>query len=172
MSTRERLRQEIEATQVVFHALLDSISDEDFSRPSGNPAWTIGEVLYHSSITPRLLWVEARMLTRQNRLFYGLVTVLMPKKLFDWINIRLTRYGARKLSRQFLSSEYDKSTAATLRVLDATAEEDFAKSMHYPDVDPMLSGEVTLEYLFGYVKRHFDSHAAQIQSALQSKQNN
>jgi hypothetical protein len=137
-----------------------------FSQPSDNPAWTIGEVLYHMSIAPRFLVVDARMIANQPWL-YRLVMVLMPKRLFDWLNARLTRYGARNLSRQFLADEYDKANTATLRALETIAEEDFAKSLQYPDFDPLLTGEVTLEYLFGYVKRHFDSHKEQIQSALQ-----
>jgi hypothetical protein len=28
---------------------------------------------------------------------------------------------------------------------------------------------VTVGYLFGYIKRHFDSHAAQIEKAVQEK---
>ena len=72
-----------------------------------------------------------------------------------------------QLSRRFLADEYDKGNAATLKALEAVAEEDFAKSLQYPDIDPLLTGEVTLEYLFGYVRRHFDSHATQIQTALQ-----
>ena len=38
--------------------------------------------------------------------------------------------------------------------------------MNYPDWDPLLSGEVTLERLCRHVKVHFDVHANEIQRIL------
>jgi len=55
MTMREGIRQEIEASRTAFHELLNSIPDETFSLFSNNPAWTIGEVLYHLSLAPRFL---------------------------------------------------------------------------------------------------------------------
>jgi hypothetical protein len=166
MSTREQLRQEIEATKVAFHQLLDSIPEEAYDLPSDNPAWNVGEVFYHMSIAPRLLGNDVKMITRQNWI-YRLVPILIPKAVFDWLNKVLTRYGARNLSRDFLAREYDKAHDATVKALDGVADDDFAKHLHYPDWDPLLSGEVTLERLFHYVKAHFDSHAEQIKRIVE-----
>lgn len=166
MNTRERLRQEIEATHLEFHRLLDSIPEEAYSLPSDNPAWTIGQVLYHMSLAPRFMILDVQMIGGQ-RWIYRLVPRLVPKSLFNWLNARLTRYGARKITRQFLAQEYDQAHEAVLRALDSLSDADFARSLPYPDWDPLLSGEVTMEYLFGYIKRHFDSHAAQIRKAIQ-----
>lgn len=47
MSIKEELRIEILDTRRAFHALLAEIPDEALSGPSDNPAWTIGEVLFH-----------------------------------------------------------------------------------------------------------------------------
>jgi hypothetical protein len=168
MNTRERLRQEIEDTQNAFHALLEAIPDESFSLPSDNPAWTVGQVLYHMSIAPRMMVLDVQMIGGQ-RWIYRLIPIIVPKKVFDWLNARLTRYGARRLSRQFLSDEYDRANDAILQILDSLSEADFSRSQPYPDWDPLLSGEVSMEYLFGYIKRHFDSHKAQIQSAIRKE---
>lgn len=165
LSTRERLRQEIEATHQAFHRLLNAIPDDAFALSSGNPAWTIGQVLYHMSIAPRFMILDVQMIGGK-RWIYRLLPLLMPKRVFDWLNVHLTRYGARNLSRQFLMDEYYRAHATVLKVLDALSDEDFAKSMPYPDWDVLISGQVTMEYLFGYIKRHFDSHAAQITSVL------
>jgi hypothetical protein len=100
------------------------------------------------------------------RWIYRLAPRLVPKRLFDWLNAHLTRHGARRVSRQFLVKEYDRAYEAVLRVLDSLPEADFARSLPYPDWDPLLCGEVTMEYLFGYLKRHFDSHAAQIEKIM------
>lgn len=161
MKIREELRQEIENTRTSFHELLDSIPDKALKLPSDNPAWTIGEVLYHMSLAPRFLSQDVKMITTQNWL-YKIIPVIIPKQLFDWLNKKLTKYGARKLSRKFISVEYDKAHLSTIKALDEVKEADFYKKLNYPDWDPLLSGEVTLERLFHYIKLHFEAHAKQI----------
>ena len=163
MSTRQELRQEIEQTRQEFHHLLDSVPDEAFFSSSGNPAWTIGQVLYHMSIAPRMMVLDVQSIRKQSWLF-RLIPKLFSRRLFDWLNARLTRYGARNLSRQFLSDEYDRAHASILKVFDSLPDSEFACRMTYPDWDPLLTGEISLAYLFGYIKRHFDSHASQIRS--------
>jgi hypothetical protein len=161
MSTREKLRMEIIETQEAFHQLLESIPEDAFGIPSDNPAWTIGEVLYHMSLAPRFLSQDVKMITTQNWM-YKIIPILIPKQLFDWLNKKLTKYGARKLSREFIAAEYNKAHRATLKALDEVKEADFEKKLNYPDWDPLLSGEVTLERLFHYVKLHFEAHTEQI----------
>ena len=161
----EQLRREMEATRLAFHRLLDSIPDEAFSLPSSNPAWTVGQVLYHMSIAPRMMVLDVKMISSQ-RWFFRLIPALFPRRLFDWLNVRLTRYGSRKLSRQFLSDEYDRAHNSILKVFDSLGEADFTRSVIYPDWDPLLTGEVSMAFLFGYIKRHFDSHAIQVEAAL------
>jgi hypothetical protein len=58
-----------------------------------------------------------------------------------------------------------------MRALDQVANSDFDKHLRYPDWDPLLSGEVTLERLFHYVKVHFDSHAEQIGLIVENMDN-
>jgi hypothetical protein len=168
MNTRERLQQEIESTRAAYHRLLDSIPEEALSMPSDNPAWNIRQVLYHIAIIPRDVIVEVVMIRRQVWL-YKLLPRLIPKSLFDWLNVHVTRLGARGKSRQDLAEAYDRSYRASLKALDSVGDADFDKSLYYPLWDPLLAGDVTVEYLFGYIKRHFDSHAAQIEKAVQKK---
>jgi hypothetical protein len=165
MNMGEALRQEIEETRIAFHELLISIPDEAFKPPSDNPAWTIGEVLYHMSLAPRFLSHDVKMILNQNWL-YRIIPVIIPGWLFDWLNKKLTKYGARNLTREFLAAEYDRAHQATLKALDEVEEADFEKKLNYPDWDPSLSGEVTLERLFHYVRVHFDAHAAEIRKRI------
>jgi len=165
--TRERLRREIEDTRLAFHRLLESVPDKAFSLPSANPAWTVGQVLYHMSLAPRFMVLDVQMIGGR-RWLYRIVPRIFPKRLFDWLNARLTRLGAGKSSREFLAAEYDRASATILKVLESLSAEEFNKHMPYPDWDPLLTGEVSMEYLFGYVKRHFDSHAGQIRQALRT----
>jgi hypothetical protein len=168
MMKRESLEAEIEETRIRFHRLLASIPDSAFAKPSGNSAWTIGEVLYHMSLAPRFLVEDVRMISGQ-RWLYRLIPLLFPKSLFDWLNAKWTRFGARNLNRQFLLDEYDKAHHKTLAALRNTSEDELSKSLEYPDWDPLLSGSVTMERLFHYVKAHFDAHEQEIRIALEQK---
>ncbi|WP_420631327.1 DinB family protein [Candidatus Leptofilum sp.] len=165
MNPKAQLLAEIEATQNQFHQLLDSVPDEAFSQPSSNPAWTIGELLYHMSIAPRFMVADVKLILRRPFLL-KLLPKIFPERLFHWLNARLTRYGARNLNRQFLADEYDKAHQRILKTLHSLDETDLQTDVRYPDWDPLLAGDVSVAYLFGYIKRHFDSHAADIQNTL------
>jgi hypothetical protein len=119
------------------------------------------------SIAPRFLIEDVKMISGQ-RWLYRLVPTLIPRSLFDWLNDRLTRFGARHLSRQFLKDEYERAHRRTLEALANTSEADLQKSLEYPDWDHLLSGTVTMERLFHYVKAHFDSHEEQIRHAVKT----
>ena len=168
MSIREELYTEINATKDAFHKLLERVPVEAYNLPSGNSAWTVSEVLYHMSIAPRMLGKDVKMITGQNWI-YRLIPIIMPKKVFDWLNKNLTRYGARNSTPEFLAKEYDKAHKATIDALAEVDDADFEKKLYYPDWDPLLSGEVTLERLFHYVRVHFDSHVEQILEIVEGK---
>ena len=165
MTNKAHLLNEIEATRQQFHQLLHSLPDDAFTLPSNNPAWTVGELLYHMSIAPRFMVTDVKIILERPALLIWL-TKLFPERLFHWLNARLTRYGARNPSRQFLASAYDKAHEAILTTLCSLSESDLQKHVHYPDWDPLLAGDVTLAYLFSYIKRHFDSHAADIRQSM------
>jgi hypothetical protein len=57
------LRAELETTRQAFHALLATLTPADWDRPSHNPRWTIGEVLWHITlylfvIPEQLIWLQ------------------------------------------------------------------------------------------------------------------
>ena len=47
MDIQQVMADELAAARAEFHALLDSLSEEDFRRQSLNPGWTNGEILAH-----------------------------------------------------------------------------------------------------------------------------
>lgn len=169
MTTRQSLREEIEETRLAFHAFLNRIPEEIYQRPSSNPAWTIAEVLYRMSLAPLFLPSDVKMICSQSWI-YKLIPILAPKRLFDWLNVRLTRIGGRRASRQSIARAYDQGHQSTLHALDSISEADLQKRAHYPDWDPMLSGEITLEDLIHYIKRHFEAHKAQLTAVLEPEQ--
>jgi hypothetical protein len=148
-------------TQKAFHALLEEIPDQALTMPSDNPAWTIGEVLYHMSLAPRLLVTDLRIILGQP-LLAKVFTFLVPDSLFHRLNETLTRRGARGLNLASLANEYDKAHARALQALDPLSDMDLQKSLRYPGYDSMLAGDVTVERLFRYIRMHFESHEQQI----------
>lgn len=82
------------------------------------------------------------------------------KSLFDWLNLRLTRLGARNMSRQRLMKAYEQSRLAAQQALDKVPESDFAVC-----IAPMLMALVWLgnyypKMLFHEMQTLFDNQAA------------
>ena len=165
MSIKEELRLELIQTCEAYHAFLAEIPEEAFSKPSDNPSWTIGEVLFHMSLAPRFMTTDLKMIISRPWLAKVFAT-LVPQSIFDRLNDWYTRYGARNLNRTFLAEQYGKAHRRVLKSLETVQEEDFQKSVLYPGYDPILSGEVTVERLYRYIKLHFEEHAGQIRERL------
>jgi uncharacterized damage-inducible protein DinB len=168
MDLHDDLEQEIEATRLAFHELLASVPDEALHQPSDNPAWTIGEVLFHITLAPRFLTADLRMMIGQAWIS-RILGLFIPRSLFDRLNETFTRRSAHGLTRQSLARAYDKAHANAIRALHSLEERDFQKSLQYPDYDPLLSGAVTVERLFRYIRIHFDVHAGQIHRILREQ---
>jgi hypothetical protein len=165
MSVKDEVRAELLQTREAFHKLLTDIPEEAFSKASDNPAWTIGEVLFHMSLAPRFVVTDLRIIISRPWLAKVFAAVV-PIPLFHRLNAFFTRYWSRNLSRTFLAQEYDRAHARAMKSLEALQEDDFEKAVQYPGYDPMLSGTVTVERLFRYLKLHFEAHAGQIRERL------
>lgn len=157
------IRAELESTRKAFHRLLDQLSDHDLEVQSLNPDWTVGEVLYHMSLAPRNLPNDLALIRRLKRL------PRIPAGPFNWLNRRLTRFGARDATKESLAEGYDWAHQKTLRALESIQDDEWQRGVDYPDWDPMLSGYVTVERLFHYISLHFESHARDILGALEQK---
>jgi hypothetical protein len=90
----------------------------------------------------------------------------LPAGPFNRLNIYFTQRGGRSATKESLGETYDKAHTETLKALESVKEHEWDFGVQYPDWDPMLSGYVTLEKLFHYIKRHFDSHEKDIRLAL------
>jgi hypothetical protein len=166
MSTKETLRAEIEATRLEFHHLVEAIPESMYEKYSGNPAWTVGDVLYHLSLGPRALALEVNWLVHAPRL-YQFLLAHFPLTLFNRVNAWLTSFGARKPTRAFLESEYEKAHNQLIHVFEKTQETDYGKFAIYPAIEESITGSVSVKQLFHYIKHHYETHAAQIQTVLE-----
>lgn len=167
MSLKQELAQEMENTRRNFHHLLDSVPEASYHHPSDNPAWTIGEVLFHMSLAPRFLTADLRLILGQSWIA-RLIGALVPKSLFDRLNEYFTRrWASRNMTREKLGRVYDEAHNQALRALENLNEEDFGRSLKYPDYDEMLAGIVSVEKLYGYITIHFKVHEEQIRKIIE-----
>ncbi len=157
---REEIRQELESTRQAYHALLDSLSEEDWKKPSGNPAWTVGQLMVHMTFAPRMLPADVNLIRN------GGWMPKLPAFLFNWANVLMTRWTARNQSPRSVGALYDAAHDRALALLETIQEDEWSLSREYPDWDPMLSGTVTLKRLFRYLADHFEVHAEQVGQGL------
>ena len=160
VTLREEIRAELEATRQAYHALLGSLSGEDWKKPSGNPAWTVGQLMVHITFAPRMLPADVKLIRR------GGWMPNLPALLFNWSNVLMTRWAARKESVHTVGALYDAAHSNALGVLETIQDEEWSLGREYPDWDPMLSGHVTLEQLFRYLTLHFEVHQEQVSQGL------
>ncbi|MCP5097105.1 MAG: nitroreductase family deazaflavin-dependent oxidoreductase [Chloroflexi bacterium] len=157
--TRNKLRQELVETRTAYHALVAEIPESLWDRPTANPAWNIGTLLFHITIALKFFPGDLKML-RNGRF------ITPPKKLFDKLNEWYTSWAARKHNPQSLLIEYNKVHTRVMHLLDDIKEDEWQLSGIYPDINENLAGEQTIENMFHYLTRHFWEHEAEIRAAL------
>ncbi|MFH2103830.1 MAG: DinB family protein [Chloroflexota bacterium] len=166
MATCADLRQEIESVRLDYHRLLDEIPESAYLLPSANPAWTVGQVLFHMSLAARLLPGDVGIIKSRVGWLQS-IPRLVPRQIFHWLNERHARIGGRRASRESLKKTYDQAHRGALQALESLSNADLTLGMEYPGWDPLLSGQVTLETLFRYLRLHFESHAGQVRQAIE-----
>jgi hypothetical protein len=165
MSIKEELVNELESTRREYLRLVESVPEESYRCPSANPAWTIGDVLYHITLGPPAIRAEIWMVRHAGWLFSALLNN-WTSRVFNWGNALFARHPKR-MTREILFRSYERGHAALLTSLRTMQEADFGKSIHYPgSFVAELAGEVTVERLFRYIRLHFEIHASQIQEGL------
>lgn len=168
MGLRDELLQDLEAARLGFHHLLDSVPESAYSHPSDNPAWTIGDVLFHITLGPPALRFEIWMLRHAPWLMRVALNPL-TSRVFNWSNALFARLPKR-ITRQTLLKAYESGHAGLMSSLKRMDESDLRRSAMYPpEFVSDLAGTVSIERLFRYVRGHFDVHAEQIRAALGNK---
>jgi hypothetical protein len=155
----QALRAELGTVRLEFYALLADLQPGDWERPSLNPAWTNGELLWH--ITDYLFLIPEQLIWLQTRSFPDLTQ--RPPDVLNEENVRFTRAQARTQSIASIAQTYDQGHAATLAALATVQDHEWALGVLMPDMGPTFSGEYrTVETLFRYHARHFAEHAVEV----------
>lgn len=162
------IRAELEATRARFHALLDSLSEENFKAGSLNPGWTNGEILAHMTfgfIILNALLPMARLWGRlpkgSSRWFAWLLNALTGP--FNWINALGARGQGKVFTRQRIGGIFDRAILSLSKQIDSIRADEWERGMYYPTRwDSNFDEFMTLERLFHYPVIHFDFHLGQI----------
>ena len=161
MNLKEELINELEMTRKAYLHLVKSVPEEFYGHPSANPAWTIGDVLYHITLGPAAIRTEAWMIRHAGWLFSALLND-GTAGIFNRGNALFARHPKR-ITPQKLIKSYENGHSGLLTSLEGMQDADFNKSVRYPaSFVTELAGVVTVERLFRYIKLHFEIHASQI----------
>lgn len=165
---RETLRAEMKTTRIKFHALLASLSEQDFQKQSLNPGWTNGEILAHMTfgfIVIDVLLPLARLWGRlpkaSSKWFAWLLNVFTGP--FNWFNAWGARGQGKVFTRQRIEKIYDRVYFSLVDKINAIEDDEWERGMYYPTQwDPDFDDFMTLEKLFHYPVTHFNFHLKQI----------
>ena len=158
--TKLELEQQLKETHRRFIALVESIPETDYDLPTDNPAWKVGDILFHITLGPRALALEI-WLTIHARGAYNFAMRHFPSRLFNRVNAWFGSGRSERVSRQGLLKAYGQAHAVIKSELRRAREEDLVKTAIYPlDYVSDLKGEVSVERLFRYVTGHFEEHEA------------
>lgn len=169
-AVRTALRDEIEFIREKFHRFLVTIPDSALKAPSKDPAWTNGEVLYLMSTSPRIIKSLLKKYSRE-KVHFQYVSKAITSPLIQKTNEIIIRSRGNKINRWLLAEEYDNTSMLVLELLDAVSDDDFNKTLAVPNLDPLLSGQVTIENVFHYVKNHFFAYRGQINIVKELSEN-
>jgi hypothetical protein len=148
-SDRDALWSELEATRSVFHALIESLSDDRWHQRSPSSAWMVGEVFVHLTWALEQLPKEVASARRGKGMFN------FPKRLADPLSYWLTRWTARNATPEQVVRQYDAAMAAVIRALDEVKESDWALGAEFYG-----HGFYTIADLFHTPAQHFAEHTA------------
>ncbi|HEX6291909.1 MAG TPA: DinB family protein [Herpetosiphonaceae bacterium] len=162
------LRGELEAARLIFHFLLDSLSDEELMRHSHNPAWTNKHMLFHMAlgffllpILSLLVLVFGRLPAIFSRIFARILNGATPA--FNLINALGAYGGGRVVPRSAMYTIFDGVYALSMQIADHLPAEEWTRGMYYPTAwDALFTPYMTLEDVFRFPVRHFYTHVKQI----------
>lgn len=154
-SCRDDLQTALAAMQAAAQQIFAGISDADWRRRSGNPSWTVGEVLAHLTWSLEHLPSEVEA-ARKGRGMYNL-----PPLVFGPLNMLATRLYARRHTRQTIARKYDAAYAAALHILEGVRDDEWQRGAAF-----FGEGFKDIEELFRGQSRHLLEHARDIWAVI------
>ena len=122
------------------------------------------------STSPRIIKSFLKKYTSESTRF-NYVSKAITGPLIQKTNEILLRTRGHRITRWLIAEEYDITSTLVLELLDTVSDNDFGKTLTIPEMDPLLSGQVTIEDIFHYVKKHFHAYRGQIDVVRQLSEN-
>jgi hypothetical protein len=168
---RAKLRSDLAAARQEFCDMVAATAGQSWAKPSHNPCWTNGQLLFHVLIGFILVMPLAGILVFFghlpavcSRIFAAILNFSTP--LFNRINAVGPRAGARLLGQEGLITKFDQVHGAILERLEHVRPSDWALAMHYPTRwDARFKTPMRLEDLFRYPVDHLRHHRGQLRVA-------
>lgn len=150
---RQAIRGEIETTRKAFHELLDSLSGEDWKRKSANPAWSVGQLMWHLGRGMEFFPQNVEN-CRKGRGPNPPAWLVAPG------NVLLTRFGSRGAKPGSVAAKYDRAHEALAACLDGVEDDEWGKRAR------VYGNDYTIESTFREVAEHFREHEVDILRGL------
>ena len=150
---RQAIRVEIESARTAYHKLLGSLSDEDWSKKSANPAWSVGQLMWHVGRGMEF-FTQTVEYCRKGR------APNPPAWLIARGNVLLTRFGSRGATRASAAEKYDRGHEALLACLEGVKDDEWAKAVR------AYGNDYTIESTFSQVAKHYHEHESDILRGL------
>lgn len=150
---RQTIRAEMESTRTAFHQLLNSLSEDDWKKKSANPAWSVGQLLWHVS-NGMEFFTRAVGYCRKGK------GPNPPSWLIAPGNVLLTRFGSRGATPKSSRDKYDRAHEALLACLDGVRDDEWSKSAR------IYGNDYTIASTFPEVAEHYREHEADILKGL------
>ena len=155
---RDAIRSQLEAMRGAFHALLNSISDNDLGRLTSGNTWSVKAELVHVIQAAQFVpgGIDQARQGRRTSLLS-----MVPTGLRDWVNGEiLIPMLARHATRESIAQDYDRVHAQMIAKLDALSVEELDRGTTF------LGRYRTVEQIFHRPVEHFQEHAAHIRQSL------
>lgn len=156
------------STGAELHALLASISEEDWHKRSLNAGWSNGEIFAHilfgfiilNALLPMArLWGKFPKAT--SKPFAQLLNFMT--KPFNWINALGARGQGKVFTYRRIGKIFDKVHTSLMAKAKTIHDDEWQKGIYFPTQwDANFSDFMTLEKLFLYPIAHFKFHQNQI----------
>lgn len=153
---RTSIRHELDQTRELFLELTRLAGDRHWNSRSGNPAWTVGQVLGH------IVLIFQAIPWKMERLRKGKGAPKPPDFIFNPMNVLSTRLSTRKFRPTNIVAAYDDAHARALATLEGVEPHEWELSATF-----FGEHQDTAE-LFRYHARHVREHEPDIRAGVES----
>jgi hypothetical protein len=151
---KAELRAEMERARTLYHELAALADRSNWTQKSGNPAWTVGQMLGH------IVMIFSAVPMKLGRVRKGKGIPKPPDFIFNPLNEISTRLGTRKYRPENVVEGYDRAHEAALAELEKVEP-------HEWPLGATFFGEYQdVEEIFRYPCKHVAEHEHHIRDGV------